>query len=55
MCFLVYFGEGLHDVLNYDFSLPGIPTGFASSRIANFAGVPDMVVPSECYQTKVSN
>ncbi|KAJ5643729.1 uncharacterized protein N7484_006236 [Penicillium longicatenatum] len=26
-------------------SLPGIPTGFASSRIANFAGVPDMVVP----------
>ncbi|CEJ61802.1 hypothetical protein PMG11_10320 [Penicillium brasilianum] len=26
-------------------SLPGIPTGFSTSRIANFAGVPDMVVP----------
>ncbi|KAJ5918902.1 hypothetical protein N7454_010046 [Penicillium verhagenii] len=26
-------------------SLPGIPTGFESARIANFAGVPDMVVP----------
>ncbi|KAJ5760754.1 hypothetical protein N7520_007910 [Penicillium odoratum] len=26
-------------------SMPGIPSGFASSRIANFAGVPDMVVP----------
>lgn len=26
--------------------MPGIPTGFATSRIANLAGVPDMVVPS---------
>ncbi|KAJ6191412.1 hypothetical protein N7519_001433 [Penicillium mononematosum] len=26
-------------------SMPGVPTGFATSRIANFAGVPDMVVP----------
>jgi hypothetical protein len=28
-------------------SMPGIPSGFAASRIANFAGVPDMVVPSK--------
>jgi gamma-glutamyl:cysteine ligase YbdK (ATP-grasp superfamily) len=27
-------------------SMPGVPTGFATSRIANFAGVPDMVIPS---------
>jgi gamma-glutamyl:cysteine ligase YbdK (ATP-grasp superfamily) len=26
--------------------MPGVPTGFATSRIANFAGVPDMVIPS---------
>ncbi|KAJ6156117.1 hypothetical protein N7497_005002 [Penicillium chrysogenum] len=26
-------------------SMPGVPTGFATSRIANFAGVPDMVIP----------
>ncbi|KAJ9486587.1 hypothetical protein VN97_g6734 [Penicillium thymicola] len=26
-------------------SMPGVPRGFATSRIANFAGVPDMVVP----------
>lgn len=26
--------------------MPGAPVGFATSRIANFAGVPDMVVPS---------
>ncbi|KAJ6004591.1 hypothetical protein N7540_012960 [Penicillium herquei] len=26
-------------------SMPGIPSGFSASRIANFAGVPDMVVP----------
>ncbi|KAJ5364919.1 uncharacterized protein N7496_010632 [Penicillium cataractarum] len=26
-------------------SMPGIPRGFSASRIANFAGVPDMVVP----------
>ncbi|KAJ5683420.1 hypothetical protein N7462_006585 [Penicillium macrosclerotiorum] len=26
-------------------SMPGIPSGFSTSRIANFAGVPDMVVP----------
>ncbi|KAE8356779.1 amidase signature domain-containing protein [Aspergillus coremiiformis] len=26
-------------------SMPGIPTGFGASRIANIAGVPDMVVP----------
>ncbi|CAI7611624.1 unnamed protein product [Penicillium glandicola] len=26
-------------------SMPSAPTGFATSRIANFAGVPDMVVP----------
>jgi Asp-tRNA(Asn)/Glu-tRNA(Gln) amidotransferase A subunit family amidase len=28
-------------------SMPGIPSGFSASRIANFAGVPDMVVPSK--------
>lgn len=27
--------------------MPGVPKGFATSRIANFAGVPDMVVPSK--------
>ncbi|KAL2825458.1 amidase signature domain-containing protein [Aspergillus cavernicola] len=26
-------------------SMPGIPTGFSAARIANIAGVPDMVVP----------
>jgi len=26
--------------------MPGAPVGFSTSRIANFAGVPDMVVPS---------
>ncbi|KAJ5951943.1 uncharacterized protein N7479_010356 [Penicillium vulpinum] len=26
-------------------SVPGVPVGFSTSRIANFAGVPDMVVP----------
>lgn len=28
-------------------SAPGIPSGFGTSRISNFAGIPDMVVPSK--------
>ncbi|KAJ5177641.1 Amidase [Penicillium coprophilum] len=43
---ILYIGsEGSPVYRNVYRSMPGIPSGFAASRIANFAGVPDMAVP----------
>ncbi|KAJ5199748.1 Amidase [Penicillium cf. griseofulvum] len=43
---ILYIGsEGSPNYRNVYRNLPGAPVGFSTSRIANFAGVPDMVVP----------
>ncbi|KAH8816954.1 putative Glutamyl-tRNA amidotransferase subunit A [Xylogone sp. PMI_703] len=44
--FFLYVGtSGSPNYRNTYRSAPGVPTGFSTSRISNFAGIPDMVVP----------